>query len=878
MKIFLQSVKKPYEIPVIEFLEQVGHEILLVESPAILRFFQMFCESEFISEEDEKVTCVILNIEDTRLLEAVLQVLESPFIYRRPRIILLSTLLTWAGKNYDMPIEGSYADFKSRVPAISAVEAYMIENRFYDMVTSTGADACILSMGLLYGGPGFDFEELLRSIWNGNGQTTSSILSTSDGNNVIPMIHNSDLARIIRNIIEWEQCLAPFIPATDHSVSSMVDIAKTITHVTKGNIVFTTPDEGINMVLAAPDLAFWTCRFPCFTDEIFTSLRLEVSFTSGMAKQFRSVWADFLATHSLQQCSLVIAGPAKTLKTNLAQSISDSLQIQFLDVAGCLKYVASAFEDPPVETALESERVKSSTHKKPEKGAKKGGDKGDDSHRAGSASAKGEETATTEQDKPPAIVVRSPDPMKAIPTEALKQAKHRLEKAMETQGGGGGGKSKAAKTKTEDTGENGKHVFSDALSRTLPAQLVRQCIAATIRSDLDCVRKGYVLDAWDWAVQGAADIRQVVGEKFPENADDSNHSSRPNTAPSRPASPADIIVSCPGSSSLQSSNCAMPELLIEIQTADSVVINRLQCQMMALPEGSAIPAKVPKEVQAAVKELEARQAQYSSLMEPMVDREPDPQQTQTPPVLSHRGVLELEQEGIVQVIRVDAVAESVQTVTANVKAWLVERHGPIGWHTDTAAIAEGLSLQEINRLSSPGIAYDGDQYVAGTSVESPWPVRVMTGTSNPMQRDASRRDVGSRGVNSSMSQRNSVSIPKTVVPEASSSFNGERNNIPRSKIEIINENINKLDLRDQKSVIGHCDQYQNYLVVNVLPFVSEGMIRIAREKPEDPIGFLAEFLRTHGVQAEEEASSQALAKFTQALSLAEQIDREIGAI
>lgn len=62
---------------------------------------------------------------------------------------------------------------------------------------------------------------------------------------------------------------------------------------------------------------------------------------------------------------------------------------------------------------------------------------------------------------------------------------------------------------------------------------------------------------------------------------------------------------------------------------------------------------------------------------------------------------------------------------------------------------------------------------------------------------------------------------------------------------------------------------QTYLVLNVLPKVAEGMVRIAREKPDDPIDFLQRFLREAGAKAESDAVSDAKNEFYRLLAEAE---------
>ena len=70
-------------------------------------------------------------------------------------------------------------------------------------------------------------------------------------------------------------------------------------------------------------------------------------------------------------------------------------------------------------------------------------------------------------------------------------------------------------------------------------------------------------------------------------------------------------------------------------------------------------------------------------------------------------------------------------------------------------------------------------------------------------------------------------------------------------------------------------QYQQYLVNNVLPFVAEGLIRIAREKPIDPITFLSEFLAIRGNEIENQAIEEARIQFQEELKLAEEIDNKM---
>ena len=101
-------------------------------------------------------------------------------------------------------------------------------------------------------------------------------------------------------------------------------------------------------------------------------------------------------------------------------------------------------------------------------------------------------------------------------SEALLSLRTKLLRAIETIRAAEQAKTKTSKGKPEEK-ETSDLKFGNMLPenivRALPPHLVRQCIGATMRCDLTCTRRGYVLDAWDWAVQGLADMRQIITER-----------------------------------------------------------------------------------------------------------------------------------------------------------------------------------------------------------------------------------------------------------------------------------------------------------------------------------------------------------------------------
>ena len=61
--------------------------------------------------------------------------------------------------------------------------------------------------------------------------------------------------------------------------------------------------------------------------------------------------------------------------------------------------------------------------------------------------------------------------------------------------------------------------------------------------------------------------------------------------------------------------------------------------------------------------------------------------------------------------------------------------------------------------------------------------------------------------------------------------------------------------------------------MNVLPYLAKGMVRVAREQPEDPIAFLADLLMQQASETQALSEASAFSKFSQLLEEAE--NREV---
>ncbi len=64
------------------------------------------------------------------------------------------------------------------------------------------------------------------------------------------------------------------------------------------------------------------------------------------------------------------------------------------------------------------------------------------------------------------------------------------------------------------------------------------------------------------------------------------------------------------------------------------------------------------------------------------------------------------------------------------------------------------------------------------------------------------------------------------------------------------------------------------MVINVLPHVAEALITISREKTEDPVIFMAEFLRQRGTEIQSIETQRTYAKFLEAVKQAEELEAQ----
>lgn len=738
-------------------LSSVGQSSeLLSDAKEISVALDAYC----LGSQVEDQLSVVVSANDDTSLSCLIQKLSWPTCVRRPRVVLLSSLMTWGGKLYAEPILDPLSQFVARLPASSSVSAFMQENALYNITTmlpSMSIEVVVLSLGLVYGGGGWDFEGIFRGLWDFSGPESPPIkvASTKNGLNRIPAIHFSDLLTMVADLVRASSLPSfSFVPMTDGTCTTLGELLSDIGRKVNGvepTISYYTESEMLDAIVNGPegmnpdDMLRWNLNLPFSTMMGKQSLPVSAEQQSLSSGAFDKIWAEYLEVHALRPLSVVIAGNPKSGKTELSGVLAGKLGTVHLTpimaVSHALKF---DFAETDVAASLLRTELVAVVEAKASEGKK-------------APPKKGEVEA-------PVIV----DPKTVEVTEAL--------------------------------------------CASLSVDVIRRCLATSVRTNSVCVRKGYVVDAWECgAVKTSQDLSDIVagGATHVEESESSGEQKIED-----------------GEAEAPPPKLNQPELLVELQCADAIVLQRYM-STLGIPEGGL--AKSSKENQAAVKALETTLATYASsvkAVESKVDENGEniSQQFAT----SHELAQEVERLGG-QVIRFDASATANEDLSQTVCGRLVAlRNGRIGWLPE-------FSAPPIDTEQSPPA--ESEQQPAGLSADNAASELMAT---------------------------------ETGTAEAEAEAPAAFKRLHDRSIDDLNSAIKELNPESRRALMSQCDELQEYLAQNVMPHIVKGMLMVTRENPADPLEFMADFLISQGQALEDAARERALNNFNTVLAAAQE--------
>lgn len=158
------------------------------------------------------------------------------------------------------------------------------------------------------------------TIWNSTASDVIPIVSGEEGHNRVPMIHYSDLLKILGAVITTESLRQFFIPAVDGSDFALEVVLRAISRTVSGNVKVVSTAEAheawlddrsalnntwnLDMLFNGPDIA-------------------SLDYANGLYKCAKDVWSQYRTTSAPTPRSALITGPPASLKSTIAKELAE---------------------------------------------------------------------------------------------------------------------------------------------------------------------------------------------------------------------------------------------------------------------------------------------------------------------------------------------------------------------------------------------------------------------------------------------------------------------------------------------------------------------------------------------------------------------------
>ncbi|KAM9786545.1 adenylate kinase 7 isoform X4 [Syngnathus typhle] len=269
--------------------------------------------------------------------------------FKRPKMfILISTVMTWAcsepisSDELELPFTDD--DFRRRIPHPNFKKHLELEKLVGKMGKMDRAlfSTYVVVSGLQYGMGEQVFHLFFKMSWLGQ---ENEIAVFGEGNNVVPTIHVSDLASVIKKIIEIQP--KPFyLVAVDYSNNTMEDIVQSIAcALGSGKIqrkpleeAFLKQDFGITDIdLLRVNL----CMEGVHLKELF-SVHWLCEF--GLVENIELVVEEYRQSRGLLPIRMCVLGPPAVGKSRVSQQICDHYKLHHIRLKETISETVSHLE------------------------------------------------------------------------------------------------------------------------------------------------------------------------------------------------------------------------------------------------------------------------------------------------------------------------------------------------------------------------------------------------------------------------------------------------------------------------------------------------------------------------------------------------------
>lgn len=447
MRIAFHSLEKLFESELLNAFLSQGDHVEVLKSQEILENIATDVNSlnNFGQQKSSRSAfdCYILQAEDIFILNDVIdwisQFPTSDLLC--PRIVVVSSLQTWNGRRYHVPISTSVNEFTSRIPTHQSINLYKLENKFHNCMLQKRIQIHIVSLGLLYGGKGFDLNEIFTNLWNTDKQKTTFIFSTCNGSNKIPAIHVDDFVKLLVYVTSTTDTIPFFIPAVDGPSIQLVQFLDGLSRFTGKTIRPMHHEDAMNMLLQETPIDNKLNLDITFDEShLHATSGAQRLYSNGLLNNTKSIWDQYVKESVTRASTIFVCGSPFSSKTSLAKILSEQFKIEYISNHTVVNYALQYKRND----VLSEDRVSNDT------------------------------TLDLAQISDPALAIRI-----------------ELERSIGV-----------LLSSTKGKGKNDKEVDFTQLElkreilEGLPVELIRRCIASYLLNNENCLRNGYILDVW----------------------------------------------------------------------------------------------------------------------------------------------------------------------------------------------------------------------------------------------------------------------------------------------------------------------------------------------------------------------------------------------
>lgn len=173
--------------------------------------------------------------------------------------------------------------------------------------------------------------DAFKACWEG--KPAPMPLLPSNGENVLPTIHSSDLVTMVTRLLTPEICptvaaQTRHMLAVDNGRSTLQQLLRTVSQtMSSGEVEVLSEDD--TLLLSNDFLAIHQCMEPAAADIL---MKGHWSCRSGMVAEVDMLVSQFKSAHGLVPCRLIVNGPPLCGKTRLTQELASYYSVPIIDI------------------------------------------------------------------------------------------------------------------------------------------------------------------------------------------------------------------------------------------------------------------------------------------------------------------------------------------------------------------------------------------------------------------------------------------------------------------------------------------------------------------------------------------------------------------